>query len=155
MDRRNFMKLGSSALAATSIIPSISFFPNEDRILTSGDLLRKLVERNDTSIPNRLESQLKEKGHRWYGGVKDRWDIPSAGGSAGLIKSFICAYVSETSKYYKSEVLLNAMIDAANYLINIQYRSGTIDLHTTNFHSTPDTGFTPFRHVLKIKGSHS
>jgi hypothetical protein len=33
------------------------------------------------------------------------------------------------------------MESAISCLLNVQYSDGTIDLHTTNFHSTPDTAF--------------
>ncbi|MEA3480229.1 MAG: hypothetical protein U9R60_18745, partial [Bacteroidota bacterium] len=51
------------------------------------------------------------------------------------------SYASPLSKYYLSESLEKPMDRAISCLLHVQYSDGTIDLHTTNFHSTPDTAF--------------
>jgi hypothetical protein len=68
--------------------------------------------------------------------------VVSPMGTAMLIQNLMCSYVSPGSKYYKSEELLQRLTLAARGLLSLQHEDGTIDLISTNFHSTPDLGFT-------------
>src|SRR5258706_5813491 len=106
------------------------------------ELLLQLIRLNDESIPVALNRQSTEKDNRYYGAVFDGDSVVSPIGTAGLIQSLMCSYASRDSKYYKSKEILQRMTLAARGLLNLQHDDGTIDLLSTNFHSTPDLGFT-------------
>ena len=109
---------------------------------TKKDLVAQLIKLNDENIPKALSRQLMEKSNPYYGAVYDGDSIVSPIGTAGLIQNLMCGYVSRDSKFYKSREILDRMTLAAGALLNFQHDDGTIDLLSTNFHSTPDLGFT-------------
>src|SRR5688572_29298288 len=112
----------------------------EDRL----QLLRELVAINDEYIPKALKRQSLTKGADYYGAVFDNDSVVTPIGTAQLVQTLMCAYVSKDSKYFQSKELLERMTLAARALVGLQHDDGTIDLLTTNFHSTPDLGFTIF-----------
>lgn len=107
-----------------------------------GELLSKLIRLNDENIPNILNRQWTQKDNPYYGAVFDGDSVVSPMGTAMLIQNLVCSYVSPESKYYRSEELLDRLTLAAKGLLSLQHEDGTIDLISTNFHSTPDLGFT-------------
>jgi hypothetical protein len=114
----------------------------EFRSQNKKELLSQLIRLNDESIPKVLTRQLVDKKSMYYGVVYDNDSVASPIGTANLIQSLMCSYVSRESKYYQSKEMLQRMTIAARGLLNIQHEDGTIDLLSTNFHSTPDLGFT-------------
>ncbi len=104
-------------------------------------LLTTLVRANDANADRLLSAQEMTTGHRWLGGVRDDYGIHTAGGTAGLIKTLVAAFYSPASKLYRSPVVAERLLPATRYLLACQHEDGTIDLHTTNFHSPPDTAF--------------
>jgi hypothetical protein len=111
---------------------------------TKKELLAQLTKLNDDNIPKALSRQVMEKSSRYYGAVYDADSVLSPIGTAGLIQTLMCGYVSRDSKFYKSRQILDKMTAASGALLNFQHDDGTIDLLTTNFHSTPDLAFTIF-----------
>ena len=115
------------------------------RIITEAeraDLLNTLIRANDTRVQFFIDKQVVDVSSRDFGGVLDPNGIPSNYQDAALIQTFTCAYVSKSSSYYLSDELMKRMMYAVKNLLATQHPDGTIDLVTTNFHSTPDTGFT-------------
>ena len=108
------------------------------------ELFVNLVKVNDGYIPGALGMQIMTKESPYYGAVVDADSVVSPIGTAQLIQTLTCAYVSRQSQYHKSRQVLERMILAAKALVSLQHEDGTIDLLTTNFHSTPDLGFTVF-----------
>ncbi|MEX1238935.1 MAG: hypothetical protein WEB30_04430, partial [Cyclobacteriaceae bacterium] len=108
------------------------------------ELLLNLIKVNDKYIANALTRQLTEKSKTYYGAVFDADSVVSPIGTAQLLQALMCSYVSHESKYFQSEEILSRMELATGALLNLQHDDGTIDLLTTNFHSTPDLGFTIF-----------
>jgi len=106
------------------------------------ELLSELVKLNDKNIPGTLKNQWIAKDDQYYGAVFDGDSVVTPMGTAQFIQNLMCAYVSPGSKYYKSKEILQRMTLAAGGLLNLQHEDGTIDLIATNFHSTPDLGFT-------------
>jgi len=88
-----------------------------------------------------LSRQLNKPGDRWNGGVINAYDIPNAHSTSGFLQVLGASYASPFSRYYLSASLEKPMERAISCLLQVQYEDGTIDLHTTNFHSTPDTAF--------------
>ncbi len=111
---------------------------------TKKELLAQLIKVNDENITNILNRQVSEKSSVHYGVVYDNDSIMSPIGTAGLIQTLICGYISRDSKFYQSKEILQRMILAGNAMLKLQHADGTIDLLSTNFHSTPDLGFTVY-----------
>ncbi len=120
------------------------------------ELLLKLIELNDERIPEVISRQWTQEGHLYYGAVYDHDSVVSPGATSGLIVYLMSGYVSKESKYYKSKEILRHMTMAAEGLVNLQHEDGTIDLLSTNFHSTPDLGFTiyPLAHAYEMMLQH-
>ncbi|TLU99361.1 hypothetical protein [Dyadobacter luticola] len=140
MDRREFVS--ASALALCSI-PAVSFSAILPKFYVDPmpDWLVALVAQNDLGIASLRSYQVKNQGDQALGGLKDGYDILNPHSTAALIQWGACGLFSPTSKFYKSTDLLADMDLAAKYLVKTQHADGTIDLLSTNFHSTPDTGF--------------
>jgi len=130
-------------LSAHLVVATVTTFAAPATIgYTKKELLAQLIKLNDESIPKALSRQLMEKSNPFYGAVYDGDSILSPIGTAGLIQTLMCGYVSRDSKFYKSKEILDKMTLAAGALLNFQHDDGTIDLLSTNFHSTPDLAFT-------------
>lgn len=144
MNRRDFLHYtGTASLISSGIISpktllAIKPFPKFNGF---DELRDHLVNLNDEQVPKILERQTLDSGSKYYGGVIDNWKIHTPQSTNGLIKILASAYSIENSKYYKKASLVEPMMLAAKYLLNVQHKDGTIDLLSTNFRSTPDTAF--------------
>jgi hypothetical protein len=96
---------------------------------------------NDARIPALLARQETDAAHPWLGAVRDEHGIHSAGGTAGLVPAFVAALASPGSRFHGSPEIGARLALAARALRSLQHADGTVDLHTTNFHSPPDTAF--------------
>lgn len=144
MKRRNFLHLsGAAALISTGIISPATLMANQPfpEFSNFNELLTNLIQLNDTQVSGILNLQNRDKASNHYGGVCDSWNIFNPHSTAGLIKTLSVAFTTEKSKFFQKETLVEPMILAAKYLLKIQHVNGTIDLLSTNFHSTPDTAF--------------
>ncbi|RMG21592.1 MAG: hypothetical protein D6730_18010 [Bacteroidetes bacterium] len=141
VNRRFFLKTTSPLLLA----PWLGGWPAGDGAADYGShldrLLAELLIENDRQVHSLLPQQVQAPGERPHGGLTDRYGIPSAGGTAMFIQRLASAYVAADSLYAREPALMQAMRAAADFLLRIQHADGTIDLHTTNFHSPPDTAF--------------
>ncbi|MEP7266831.1 MAG: hypothetical protein ABI844_04325 [Saprospiraceae bacterium] len=97
-----------------------------------------LVEK---SIPDLLNGQIKDSMDNYYGAIPDSYGIHHPSSCAGFIQNLASVYSQPSSTYFHSAALLHAMTLASIYLLKSQHDDGTIDLLTTNFHSTPDLAF--------------
>ena len=141
MQRRTFIKHSRDAFLFMPILP-VGFDLSKSGLSNNPTGLQaRLIQANDSLLPGAIASQITDKNHKWYGGCKDSYEIPNAGNTASMIKIISAAYVSPPSSYFKSEELKDPLMAGIQYLLNTQYEDGAQDLHTTNFHSTPDTAF--------------
>lgn len=106
------------------------------------ELLKELVRINDGNLQKTLARQWPANVQPYPGAVFDTDSVVSPFGTAHLVQELVCSYVSPSSEFYRSEPLLRKAILAARGLLSLQHEDGTIDLISTNFHSTPDLGFT-------------
>lgn len=141
MDRREFVKNGALALCALPAIPASGVTLTRAHADVMPAWLLALVTQNDKSIESLRNYQVKESGDPAMGGLKDIFDLLNPHSTAALIQWGACGISSPSSKFYRSKELLADMNLAALYLAKTQHPDGTIDLLSTNFHSTPDTGF--------------
>jgi len=137
--RRTFIKQTALTATALSVNPVLAF---PERKWNGADrIIKQLTELNDSRIEGLLSKQLYKPGDRWDGGVINEYLIPNAHSTSAFLEVLGASYASPFSTYYLSKALEKPMDRAINCLLNVQYDDGTIDLHTTNFHSTPDTAF--------------
>lgn len=134
MNRRDFLVAGSAAASLTAVGAHAAESETDA-------LLAELVRANNARIPELLASQERRAGHRWLGGIPDAHGIYSIGGGSGFVSALACAVSAPGSKYADSAELAAPLRLAARFLLAAQHDDGTIDLHITNFHSTPDLAF--------------
>ena len=101
----------------------------------------ELIRRNDDSVAQQLAAQITDATHPQLGGAPDAYGLYSAYPAAGLLLAGSAALASQGSRFYRSDELRRRLLLAVKYLEGKQHADGTIDLLTTNFHSTPDLGF--------------
>jgi len=143
VERREFIKLSGVSLFSSNLLNNVNsiIYAQQKENVSSDSLFQNLVRLNDHLCQELMKRQELDKSHPWFGGVLDDYEIHTTGGTAEFIKVMISAYVSPESEFYKSDSLIERMNYASLYLLKAQHEDGTIDLLTTNFHSTPDTGF--------------
>lgn len=125
---------------------AISIVSEAQRIVESPEkkaLMAKLVILNDDQVPSLVQRQITS-GERYSGAILDQDSVVSPIQTAHFLQTLMCSYVSPNSRFYRSPDILKRMTLAAEGLLSLQHEDGTIDLVTTNFHSTPDLGFTIF-----------
>ncbi|QRR03881.1 hypothetical protein [Dyadobacter sandarakinus] len=134
MQRRIFLSRSLTLCAALPVL-RLDLQPHMPEWLVT------LVKQNDLGVASLLNYQVKDENSENLGGLRDSFDILNPHSTAALVQWGTCAVFSPKSRFYQSEELLSAMNLAVMYLLKTQHSDGTIDLLSTNFHSTPDTGF--------------
>lgn len=104
-------------------------------------LLKTLVELNDARIPGLVERQLRDPRSRHFGGIADRYGLYKVGTMSGFVRDLASAYVSPGGRFEHDGSLVAPLLDATKFLLEAQHEDGTVDLLTTNYHSTPDVAF--------------
>jgi hypothetical protein len=98
-------------------------------------LLKKLSEQVEAILPRQVMDLSRED----YGGfVSDGVAAPT---SVSTVSSLGHAYLLEGGKYYQSEEILMRILAGTAFGRKTRRESGCFDLITTNFDSSPDTGF--------------
>lgn len=138
MNRRDFLISTAGVIGASTLAPRLFGAAPDER----DPLVLALIRANDESVKGYLARQERRPGHRWLGGIPDSTGIYMARPAAQFIVTLVCAAHSPESAYFHSEALVEPMLLAAQCLRALQHEDGTTDLPATNFHSTPDTGFT-------------
>ncbi len=138
VNRRDFIR-STTALGALAHIPTLLSCQSETD--SAHNIVSKFLRLNDKRLPEWLKRQDLRLTSNHMGAMNDNHNVPSPGLTAAFIRDAICALVSLESFYYKSAKLQMSLHYATNYLLQAQHADGTIDLPTTNFHSSPDTGF--------------
>lgn len=140
--RRNFVKQSTSVTTGLMLLPAWSW-PNDFKFssLAQDELLEKLTMLNDQKIETLLPKQINKAGNRWNGGLANHYELPNAHSTTSFIVILAASYASESSVHYRSTILEQPLERAANCLLRVQNEDGSIDLHSTNFQSTPDTAF--------------
>ncbi len=139
MDRRQFMWTGTYPLFSNWMTGTAA--GADSGLRGCPEVYSALVSANDEQVPLLLAKQERQSSSRQLGGLSDADGIYTAGAAAGFIRTLAAAFCAPESKHYLSKDLIQPMELAAKFLRSIQHPDGTIDLHTTNFHSPPDTAF--------------
>ena len=139
--RRTFVKNSGLAATAFTLLPALSFSQAPNSKTDVDGILKRLTEINDDLVEGLLAKQVDLPGDRWHGGVVDVYQLVNTHATVWFFIRLANSYASPHSRYHLSEKLEVPMGRAITCLLNVQHEDGTIDLHSTNFHSTPDTAF--------------
>ena len=109
------------------------------------DVLRQLKATVDTDLLH----QLIDENHAWHGAYispVSRLADPSHGTTSRFITSggflvYAALHQAESCPEIDRNSLLERITSAADFMLTAQHPSGLIDLHSTNYDSSPDTGF--------------
>ncbi len=144
MDRRSFFKnTGKLAALVPLGLPSLAWI-NSFSNWHGSEMpawLVKLIEINDGNIERLLTFHVADPGDPLFGGIKDRFQMATAHSATGFLRAGMSGLVAPSSRYYSDQGLVEKLSATADFLLKSQHEDGTIDLVTTNFHSTPDTAF--------------
>ena len=138
MKRRDFVYLG---LASFCIIPKNGFINNKRKNVEKPAWLLEWIKIHDQQLPNFKALKVTDKNHKYFGGYMDDMEIPNPHTTSGFIGKACMLMFCLESKFYQSKEVLKEVEDATKAMLKFQHSDGTIDLLSTNFHSTPDTAF--------------
>ena len=142
MKRRTFIRLGTASVCSLPILTTATFArPYAVAPDTKPSWLLEIIKLNDKQIGQIRASRIKESTNPAFGGFKDGDDMINPQSTADFVRRNACAISCPESTFYRSKELLAETGQAVQYLLKTQHSDGTIDLLSTNFHSTPDTGF--------------
>jgi hypothetical protein len=108
---------------------------------TAPEIDPAVTGRNDALVEALLNKQETDPQSRWRGSVPDDAGLHTAGSAAQILDTFSASLVYPKSRFFGNAELLQRMRMAAGFLERSQTPDGNIALLTTNFNSTPDTGF--------------
>ena len=98
-------------------------------------LLEKLNEQIEAILPRQVMDIRRED----YGGFVS--DGVAGATNVSAVSTLSYAYLLEGGRYYQSKEILARILAGATFARKIRRTSGCFDLITTNFDSSPDTGF--------------
>ncbi len=101
----------------------------------------EVIRRHDEALEVLLKRQETNPSSRYVGGLSDPDGLWNPHGAAGIFEAAAAAYLCPGSRHFRTGDVAERIRLAAAHLRNQQHEDGTIDLLTTNFHSTPDLGF--------------
>lgn len=128
MNRREFLSLLAAATGAAG--GGIQAAPESGR-----DIYPESLKAAEKTVEESLARQQPD------GGLRDEYEIPQPGATAGFIRNLGAVYLAPESRFHRSADLRKRLELAAGRLLAVQHADGAIDLPTTNFGSPPDTGF--------------
>jgi hypothetical protein len=141
MRRRDFLK-ATAGMTVLGACPAAGVRARESTASADPDpLVRDLVGANDEHVARLLPRQERRASHRGVGGLPNEHGIYTAGEAAGFVSALACASCAPGSSWFHSTALVEPLQLAVRFLLEVQHDDGAIDLHTTNFHSPPDTAF--------------
>ena len=105
------------------------------------DIFSRLLKENDALVSRYLETQITDPDHPDRGGFYNQHQLVLIGPVGWAIHRLIASYMLPASQHYQSEQVATAIAGCADFALRKQHNDGTIDLLTTNFHSTPDVAF--------------
>lgn len=146
MNRRKFVMKGvlavSAPMALSVLTPQMTHGLGSNGMQENKpDWLVRLIRSNDRQIQETLQMRVSDMSHPGFGGIANHVEIVSEQSTAIFIKMALCALTTPESTYYHDTALTRQVNDALKWLKKVQHPDGTIDLHSTNFNSPPDTGF--------------
>jgi hypothetical protein len=138
MQRRSFIQSSLGTFAAMPFLGFTVFSKNNE---AKPAWLSEWIKILDEQMPSFTRSRVSDSSKKHFGAYMDAAEMPNPHSTAGYIgRACMLMYCPESS-FYKSKEMLKTIEKAAEALLKFQYSDGTVDLLSTNFHSTPDTAF--------------
>jgi hypothetical protein len=135
MNRRTFV---NTSLLAFSALP----FRNIDfSMVIKPSWILEWIKIHDIQLASYQKYKVTQKENKYFGGYMDDAELPNPHSTAGFIGKSCMLWTCEESVFYQQPALLPDIELALISLLKMQHADGTIDLLSTNFHSTPDTAF--------------
>ena len=100
-----------------------------------------VVRRSDEAVERLLKLQITAPDERGRGGYRDADGLVGASSGAGLLNTFVPAFLHKDSRFYRSGILAERIELAIGHVRKAQNEEGNFFLPTTNFNSPPDTAF--------------
>ena len=142
MQRRTFIKSAAATLCATTIVDKVVLAsPAKLPAKEKPSWLLTLIQGNDRRIEPLRALRVAGINLPAFGGLADGYGIPNVHSTTSFVRTAVCALVSPESTYHRSAELAREVEQALQYLLRVQHPDGTVDLLSTNFHSTPDVAF--------------
>ena len=142
MNRRKFVSLNATSIC---LLPFVGFtipaLDDANKGLVKPTWLLDLIKLNDSYLKGSDANKIKDKSHPNFGAYLDGELLPNPHSTSGFINIACASFSTPESIYYQSPIILNEIQDAVQGMLSLQHADGSIDLLSTNFHSTPDTGF--------------
>ena len=138
MDRRNFVKVGTTSLGAVSVF---GFKTVNKLIAVKPAWLLEWIAIYDKQLANYAPLKITDLANKFVGGYRNEADIPNPQSTSGFLITACMLFACPESVHYQSKALLPDIEAAARFMLKMQHADGTIDYLDTNFHSTPDTAF--------------
>lgn len=155
MKRRHFVTLGATSLCA---LPFAGFGSFQQKTVAKPAWLLEWIKIHDQQLPNFKQLKVTDPKHKYVGGYMDDVEIPNPHTTSGFIAKACMLLSCSESVFFQSKDVLQEVEAAAKAMLKFQHADGTIDLLSTNFHSTPDTAFileniVPAYKFLKISNT--
>lgn len=99
------------------------------------------IAKLDSQVEQLLARQITAPRAEGFGCYPDEFGLHHVGAASGLAHVFLTAFACPGSRFHHDGLMVQRANAAATFLRKHQHADGTIDLLTTNFHSTPDLGF--------------
>lgn len=138
MNRRKFVSLNAASIL---FMPLAGFSLSPDSASVKPTWLIDLIKLNDNNLKGSGSNKISDKSNPHFGAYLDGDLIPNPHSTAGYINVACASIATPESIYFQSPIILNELFDAITGLLTLQHDDGSIDLLSTNFHSTPDTAF--------------
>lgn len=136
MNRRTFINVGAVGVCT---IPIWGFSTFKSK--TKPNWLLEWIKINDKSLANYRPLKVIDTNNKFFGGYMDDVEIPNPHTTSGFISRASMLVSCAESIHFQSKGILKEIESAAQAMLKMQHSDGTIDLLSTNFHSTPDTAF--------------
>ncbi len=148
MNRRTFV---NTSLLAVSSLP---FSYLDFSIVSKPAWILEWIKIQDKQLPNYQKYKVVQKENNYFGGYMDDAELPNPHSTAGFIGKACMLWACEESVFFQLPSLVPDIELALISLLKMQHADGTINLLSTNFHSTPDTAFVleniiPAYHFIK------
>jgi hypothetical protein len=141
MKRRSFLHTGLFALS-TLPFKQIGFLKEE-----FPDWILSWIKIHDRQLSDMAKYKVTDEGSIYRGGYQDDAELPNPQSTAIFIGKACMLWACQESVYFNQSSLIPQIEAALNSLLRMQHEDGTIDLLSTNFHSTPDTAFV-LEHII-------
>lgn len=138
MQRRSFIQSSIGTLCA---VPFLGFTALSNTYESKPVWLLEWIKILDEQMPSFKKSRVSDTSKKHFGAFMDATEMPNPHSTAGYIGRACMLMFCAESHFFQSNETLITVEQAAEALLRFQYSDGTIDLLSTNFHSTPDTAF--------------